>query len=74
MTGTGNIELTKGVGRAFAGSLLFALPLLMTMEFWRLAQSVERYRLALLVLATVGLYLWFTAPEDPILPDTYTVM
>ena len=29
---------------------------------------------ALLVLATVGLYLWFTTPEDPILPDTYTVM
>ena len=29
---------------------------------------------ALLVLATVGLYLWLTAPEDPILPDTYTVM
>ncbi|MDP5185249.1 TIGR02587 family membrane protein [Blastococcus sp. BMG 814] len=47
------MELTKGLGRAFAGSLLFALPLLMTMEFWQLAHSVERYRLALLVVAAV---------------------
>ncbi|RZU31065.1 TIGR02587 family membrane protein [Blastococcus saxobsidens] len=55
MTRTGSIELARGIGRAVAGSLLFALPLLMTMEFWRLAHSVERYRLALLVVAAVAL-------------------
>ena len=29
---------------------------------------------ALLVIGMVALYLWITTPEDPILPDTYTVM
>ncbi len=29
---------------------------------------------ALVVIGAVVLYLWLTAPEDPILPDTYTVM
>jgi len=29
---------------------------------------------ALLVIGIVGVYLWLTTPEDPILPDTYTVM
>jgi len=29
---------------------------------------------ALFVIGTVALYLWLTTPEDPILPDTYTVM
>lgn len=47
--------LLKGVGRAFAGALLFALPLLMTMELWRLGVSIPRSRLALLVVATVTL-------------------
>ncbi|MDK3255779.1 TIGR02587 family membrane protein [Blastococcus capsensis] len=57
MSRTGDQELAKGVGRALAGALLFALPLLMTMEFWRLAHTVERYRLALLVVVTVLLVL-----------------
>ncbi|MGY1847428.1 TIGR02587 family membrane protein [Blastococcus sp. SYSU DS1021] len=55
MTATRDHELARGVGRAFGGALLFALPLMMTMELWRLAHTVERYRLALLVAATVAL-------------------
>ncbi|TYP88573.1 TIGR02587 family membrane protein [Blastococcus xanthinilyticus] len=75
MTGTGSVELTKGFGRAIAGSLLFALPLLMTMELWRLAHSVERYRLALLVLAAVllviGLSRTFGAGPGGVGPGGY---
>ncbi|SEL98020.1 putative integral membrane protein TIGR02587 [Blastococcus sp. DSM 46786] len=55
MTGIRDHELARGVGRAFGGALLFALPLMMTMELWRLAHTVERYRLALLVVTTVAL-------------------
>lgn len=55
MTGTGGHGATAGFGRAIGGALLFAMPLLMTMEVWRLASSVDRYRLAVLTLATVGL-------------------
>lgn len=44
-----------GFGRAIAGALLFSMPLLMTMEVWQLASSVDRYRLALLTLGTVAL-------------------
>ncbi|WP_219416295.1 TIGR02587 family membrane protein [Pseudonocardia nigra] len=49
------MQLLKGVGRAFGGALLFALPLLMTMEMWRLGVSISRWRLALLVAVTVTL-------------------
>jgi putative integral membrane protein (TIGR02587 family) len=49
------IGMIREFGRAVAGALLFAMPLLMTMEVWRLASSVERYRLALLAVATVAL-------------------
>jgi putative integral membrane protein (TIGR02587 family) len=38
-----------GVARAFGGALIFALPLLMTMEMWSLGFSMERLRLALLI-------------------------
>ncbi|MGY2067850.1 TIGR02587 family membrane protein [Blastococcus sp. SYSU DS0619] len=55
MTRTGDHELARGVGRAAGGALLFALPLMMTMELWRLAHTVERYRLALLVVTSVVL-------------------
>lgn len=48
-------ELGTSVGRAVAGALLFALPLLMTMEVWRAGLTIPRRRLALLVLATVVL-------------------
>ncbi|MCZ2857312.1 TIGR02587 family membrane protein [Blastococcus sp. VKM Ac-2987] len=46
-------QLVMGFGRGIGGALLFAMPLLMTMEVWRLAHAVDRHRLAALVLGTV---------------------
>lgn len=45
----------EGLGRAFAGALLFSMPLLMTMELWRLAVTMQRWHVAVLVVATVVL-------------------
>lgn len=39
-----------GLGRAFAGAILFALPMMMTMEMWWLGFSMDRLRLALLLV------------------------
>lgn len=36
-----NWKYVKGLGRAFAGAILFGLPLLMTMEMWSLGFSLE---------------------------------
>lgn len=38
-----------GLARAFAGAILFAVPLLMTQEMWRLGFHMDRGRLALFV-------------------------
>jgi putative integral membrane protein (TIGR02587 family) len=38
-----------GVARGFGGALLFAMPILMTMEMWWLGFYVERWKLALFV-------------------------
>jgi putative integral membrane protein (TIGR02587 family) len=43
-------EYAKGLARAFAGAVLFAFPLTMTMEMWSLGFSMERDRLLLFVL------------------------
>ncbi|WP_432484513.1 TIGR02587 family membrane protein [Kineococcus esterisolvens] len=51
--GLSTAEVLRGVGRALAGAVLFALPIFMTMEVWSLAVSVTRVRLVLLVLAGV---------------------
>lgn len=48
-------ELLAGLGRAFAGALLFAVPLLMTMEFWDLGHAMPPLRLALLCALTLCL-------------------
>lgn len=45
-----NRDYAIGVARAFAGALLFALPILMTAETWSLGFAMERFRLALLML------------------------
>jgi putative integral membrane protein (TIGR02587 family) len=42
-----NREFALGVARAFAGAVLFGLPLLMTMEMWSLGFSMDPLRLAL---------------------------
>jgi putative integral membrane protein (TIGR02587 family) len=39
-----------GLARAFGGALIFALPMLMTMEMWSLATAMSDRRLALLLL------------------------
>ena len=42
-------EFARGLARAFAGGLIFGLPLLMTMEMWWLGFYVESWRLVLLI-------------------------
>ncbi len=46
-------EFWIGLGRAFAGALIFAVPVLMTMEAWALGFHLHPLRLALLLVATV---------------------
>jgi len=48
-------EFFIGTGRAFAGALLFSLPMLMTMEMWWLGFSIDPLRLALLLVLVVPL-------------------
>lgn len=45
----------RDLGRAFAGALLFSLPLLMTMEMWWFGFSLHPARLAVFLLAAVPL-------------------
>jgi putative integral membrane protein (TIGR02587 family) len=47
--------LGAGLGRAFGGALIFGLPMLMTNELWQLGASMNRLRLALLLLLGVPL-------------------
>lgn len=47
-------ELVLGLGRAFGGALLFAVPMLMTMEMWELGATLPRSRLAILLVVTVA--------------------
>jgi putative integral membrane protein (TIGR02587 family) len=44
-----------GLARAFAGAILFSLPMLMTMEMWELGFYADRLRLALLLFLTIPL-------------------
>ncbi|RFU20416.1 TIGR02587 family membrane protein [Geodermatophilus marinus] len=53
-------DVGVSAGRATGGALLFALPLFMTMEVWQLGLSIPRYRLALLVAATVVLVVFLS--------------
>src|SRR5688572_6389911 len=48
-----NREYAEGLGRAFIGAILFALPLFMTMEIWWLGFTIDRVRLALLLAGSV---------------------
>ena len=48
-----NREYARSLGRAFAGALLFSLPILMTMETWALGTFIDRERLALLLVLLV---------------------
>ncbi|OLP55202.1 hypothetical protein BJF92_17430 [Rhizobium rhizosphaerae] len=44
-----------GLARGLGGALLFALPMQMTMEMWELGFTMDRWRLLLLLLATLPL-------------------
>jgi hypothetical protein len=45
----------RGPARAFAGALIFGLPMLMTSELWELGARLDRLKLALLVLLAIPL-------------------
>ena len=47
--------LAAGLGRAFGGALIFGLPMLMTNELWELGATMDRLRLALLLLLGIPL-------------------
>lgn len=50
-----NREYAEGLGRAFTGAILFALPLFMTMEMWWFGFTMDRFHLAALLAATLPL-------------------
>lgn len=49
-----------GVARGIAGALLFALPMLMTMEMWELGFYMERRRLLLLLVINIPLLIFLS--------------
>jgi putative integral membrane protein (TIGR02587 family) len=55
MERSANRDFLVGLARAFAGALVFSLPLLMTMEMWFLGVSMSRGRLALLTASMLPL-------------------
>ena len=50
-----NGDYLKGLARGAAGSILFAFPLLMTMEMWWLGFYLDRAKLLLLLVLTFAL-------------------
>lgn len=48
-------KFLAGIARGFAGALLFALPMFMTMEMWELGFYMDRTRLLVLLLVNVPL-------------------
>lgn len=52
---SGNRAFLTSIARAFGGAIIFALPMLMTMEMWELGFSIEPPRFALLLLLVVPL-------------------
>ncbi|MFO7322166.1 MAG: TIGR02587 family membrane protein [Chloroflexota bacterium] len=50
-----NREFAIGLARAFAGAVIFALPLLMTMEMWAFGFTLAPYRLMVFIVLTIPL-------------------
>lgn len=50
-----HIKWLRDLGRAAGGAIIFSMPILMTMEMWSLAYSIDSYRLALLIIVSVPL-------------------
>jgi putative integral membrane protein (TIGR02587 family) len=48
-----NKKFAKGVARAFGGAIIFALPVLMTMEMWWLGFYMNNLKLALFLILTI---------------------
>lgn len=53
--GTFNRRFVAGLGRGVGGALIFALPMLMTMEMWELGAAMDRWRLILLLVLNLPL-------------------
>ncbi|WIY52010.1 TIGR02587 family membrane protein [Devosia sp. YIM 151766] len=52
--------LAVDLGRAFGGALIFSLPMIMTMEMWELGFTMNRWRLLLLLLASVPVLMFLS--------------
>ena len=48
-------DIATGLARGFGGALIFGLPMLMTNELWELGVSMDRLRLAVLLIGSVPL-------------------
>jgi len=59
-TSTDVSEFLTGLARGLAGALLFALPMLMTMEMWNLGFYMERTRLLLLLVLNMPLLIFLS--------------
>jgi putative integral membrane protein (TIGR02587 family) len=60
MTPTGpvapqNPAILRDAGRATGGALVFSLPMLMTMEMWQLAYTMQAWRIAVLIAVAIPL-------------------
>lgn len=53
--GGGNETYAVGLARAFGGAIIFAFPLLMTMEMWWLGLYMSRFRLVLFLVLSLPL-------------------
>lgn len=49
------MDFLRGLGRAFAGALIFSLPILMTMEMWELGFTMEPLKMIVLFALTLPL-------------------
>lgn len=54
-TAPGNLQYARGLARAFGGALIFAFPLLMTMEMWWLGSTITPFRLATFLVLSLPL-------------------
>lgn len=53
--GPTNLQYARGLARAFGGALIFAFPLLMTMEMWQLGATITPLRLTVFLLLSLPL-------------------
>lgn len=55
---TKNKKFLVGLARAFGGAILFAFPILMTMEMWHLGFHMDPFRLILFIVISIPLLAW----------------